>query len=88
MKQLKYNIKHRLEDLPISDYRRICLEIPKAIKKSRRTFHRYCNITLEEYTDIPSQDLDIIASYLGCLSADLKNYTIINSQLVTLNKKL
>lgn len=75
-KQFKYAIKERLENLPIKHYRRMRILIPKALNKTLKTFDRYCNLTMNEYGDIPAIDLDIIASCLGCSSDDLKNYKI------------
>ena len=72
----KYLIKEKLLQLPAEEYKRIRKEIPIAIHKTVRTFDRYCNIKIDEFQDIPAQDLDIIASYLDCKANDLKNYSI------------
>ena len=76
MKYYKYNIKDRLENLPINEYRELMYQIPKALKKSKRTFLRYTTITMDDPADIPALDLDIIAFFLGCNAQDLKNYTL------------
>ncbi len=77
----KYSIKQKMEQLPMIDYKRIRKEIPEALGKTARTFDRYCNFPADEFGDIPTQDLDIIASFLGCSANDLKNYTINRQQI-------
>ena len=77
----KYNIKDKMLQLSIVEYKRIRKEIPKAIGKTVRTFDRYCTIEADEFGDIPAQDLDIIASFLNCKANDLKNYCINGKQI-------
>ena len=62
--------------LSISEYKRIRKEMPKALGKTIRTFDRYCTIKADDFGDVPAQDLDIIASFLGCMANDLKNYSV------------
>lgn len=77
----KYCIKEKLEQLPMTDYKKIKKEIPKALGKTQRTFDRYCTIKADEFGDVPAQDLDIIANFLGCEANDLKNYCITKQQI-------
>lgn len=77
----KYNIKEKMLQLPIMEYKRIRREIPKAIGKTLRTFDRYCTIEADEFGDIPAQDLDIIASFLNCKANDLKNYCVSGKEI-------
>lgn len=77
----KYCIREKLRELPITEYRRLLKEIPIAINKTKRTFDRYCSIRADEFGDIPTQDLDIIASHLSCSPNELKNYTVQNKQI-------
>lgn len=72
----KYSIKEKLWQLPMWEYKKIRKEIPKLLGKTQRTFDRYCTIKIDEFADIPAQDLDIIASFLNCKADDLKNYSI------------
>ena len=72
----KYRIKDMMLNLTISEYQEFRKEIPKALGKTLRTFDRYCNIKADQFSDIPAQDLDIIASMLGCTANELKNYTV------------
>ncbi len=72
----KYSIKERMLQLSMIDYKKVRKELPKLLGKTLRTFDRYCNIKSDEFTDVPAQDLDIIASYLDCTANDLKNYFI------------
>lgn len=78
---LKYNISERLHSLPYEKYKKIRQQIPTALGKTQRTFARYCNLPADSFGDIPAQDLDIIASFLGCTADDLKNYTIKDKQI-------
>ncbi len=72
----KYRIKERMLQLPMIDYEKVRKELPKLLGKTLRTFDRYCSIKLNEFTDVPTQDLDIIASYFNCTANELKNYVI------------
>jgi hypothetical protein len=72
----KYSIKDKLLQLPVTEYKDLRRNIPKAIGKTIRTFDRYCNIKEDEFGDIPALDLDIIATFLKCTANDLKNYSI------------
>ena len=81
MNSYKYSIKQQMEELPIVDYKKIKKLIPVAIGKTPRTFERYCNIKAEDFADIPTQDLDIIASILSSKADDLKNYVIHKQQI-------
>lgn len=78
---LKYNISERMHSLPYEKFKKIRQQIPIALGKTQRTFARYCNLPADSFGDIPAQDLDIIASFLGCKADDLKNYTIKNKQI-------
>lgn len=77
----RYSIKDKLNLLTAREYKRLRKEIPKALGKTVRTFDRYCNIEINEFADIPVQDLDIIAAFLNCTADDLKNYTIADYQI-------
>lgn len=77
----KYNIKEKLLQRPVTEYKELMKEIPRAIGKTKRTFDRYCTIAADEFADIPAQDLDIIASFLDCKANDLKNYVVSNKQI-------
>ncbi len=77
----KYNIREKMENLPMIEYKRIRRELPKALGKTVRTFNRYCTLAADEFADIPAQDLDIIASFLDCKANDLKNYFINGQQI-------
>jgi len=72
----KYSIKEKLWQLPMREYKKVRKELPKLLGKTLRTFDRYCSIKVDEFADIPAQDLDLIASYLNCTADDLKNYFI------------
>ncbi len=75
----KYAIKEKMWQLPIREYKKIRKEIPKLMGKTLRTFDRYCAIKIDDFADIPAQDLDIIASFLNCTANDLKNYSVSKS---------
>ena len=77
----KYIIKEKLEQLPMTEYKKMKKQIPKALGKTQRTFDRFCTIKKNECGDIPAQDLDIIANCLGCEANDLKNYCITKEQI-------
>lgn len=77
----RYSIKEKLNQITAKEYKRLRKEIPKALGKTLRTFDRYCNIEINEFADIPAQDLDIIAAFLNCTANDLKNYTIADYQI-------
>jgi hypothetical protein len=77
----KYSIKEKLEQLPMTEYKKMKKQIPKALGKTQRTFDRFCTIKKSECGDIPTQDLDIIASCLGYEANDLKNYCITKQQI-------
>lgn len=59
----KYNIKEKMLQLPMIDYKKVRKELSKLLGKTLRTFDRYCTIKADEFADIPAQDLDIIASF-------------------------
>ncbi|WP_103071849.1 hypothetical protein [Aquimarina sediminis] len=77
----KYCIKERLEKLPVHQYRELKNDIIMALKKTRRTFDRYCTIHADEFADIPALDLDIIASFLDCSADELKNYKVDKAEI-------
>lgn len=77
----KYCIKERMLALTVEEYKKIRKELPKAIGKTIRTFDRYCTLRADEFSDIPAQDLDIIASFLDCDANDLKNYSVSGTQI-------
>ncbi|WP_148639225.1 hypothetical protein [Aquimarina longa] len=52
------------------------------MQKTGRTFNRYCNLMVQDHSDIPTQDLDIIASYLECSADELKNYKVQRSAIL------
>ncbi len=82
MKDYKYCIKEKLAELPVSKYRAIKVQIIKGLKKTPRTFNRYCSLSADDHTDIPAQDLDIIASHLECTADELKNYKVNKSTVM------
>jgi len=77
----RYSIKEKFDQLTSREHKRLRREIPKALGKTLRAFDRYCNIEINEFADIPVQDLDIIAAFLNCKADDLKNYTIADYQI-------
>lgn len=77
----KYAIKEKMCQLPMWEYKKVRKELPKLLGKTIRTFDRYCSIKTDEFADIPTKDLDIIAIYLNCTANDLKNYTISKSDI-------
>lgn len=77
----KYCIKEKIEQYPVREYKRLLYLIPKGLGKTKKTFLRYCNIQMEDFIDIPCQDLDIIASFLNCKADQLKNYCIVKNQV-------
>ena len=74
--ELKYCIKQKLEELPLKEYKKIKLELSLAIGKNIRTFERYCNLRIDDFSDIPAKDLFIIATVLSCKIDKLVNYKI------------
>ena len=82
MRDYKYCIKEKLEELPIAKYRITKENIAKGLKKTERTFNRYCNLLAEDHADIPAQDLDMIASHLECTADELKNYRVNKSTVM------
>ncbi len=87
MKDYKYCIKEKLAELPIAKYKTTKERIIKGLQKTGRTFNRYCNLLAEDHADIPTQDLDMIASYLECTADELKNYKINKSTIMYKTKR-
>jgi len=84
----KYCIKKKLDGLSVQDYKRLRRLIPLALGKTRKTFERYCTLTIDEHGDIPAYDLDVIAECLDCTADELKNYSDKDiKQLVVSNKQ-
>lgn len=77
-----YSIKDKLNQLTTIEYKRLRKEIPKALGKTIRTFDRYCNIEINEFADIPAQDLDIIAAFLNCTADDLRTVKLQRYEII------
>ena len=80
MPLLKYRLRERLDALPGKLRADAFHRILRACKISRRTLQRWCNISLEDFADVPAQSLDLIANELGTTPDELKNYKIIKIQ--------
>ncbi|WP_109098173.1 hypothetical protein [Aquimarina sp. AU58] len=82
MKDYKYCINEKLAELPVAKYRATKEKIITGLKKTARTFNRYCNLLADDHADIPAQDLDMIASHLECTADELKNYKVNKSTIM------
>lgn len=87
MKDYKYCIKEKLAELPVAKYKATKEKIITGLKKTARTFNRYCNLLTDDHTDIPAQDLDMIASHLECTADELKNYKVNKSTILYKTKR-
>lgn len=76
----KYNIIDRLKEYNKTEYSKLLKDIPESLNKTVKTFRHYWRIGIDDFSDIPAKDLDIIAFHLNCSADDLKNYCVIDEQ--------
>lgn len=73
--QYKYKIKQKLDELPHKDYESAKKALPKALKISLVTFHKYLNVRIFEGYSISADHLARLAKFFDCSMEDLLNYT-------------
>lgn len=73
--QYKYRIKQKLNELPHKDYESAINALPKALKISSGTFHKYMNVRIYEGYSISADHLARLAKFFDCTMENLLNYT-------------
>lgn len=72
--QYKFKIKKKLDELPHKDYVSAVKALPKALKISSVTFHKYLNVRIYEGYSISADHLAKLAKFFDCSMEDLLNY--------------
>lgn len=73
--QYKYKIKQKLDELPHKDYMSAVKVLPKELKISSATFHKYLNVRIYEGYSISADHIARLAKFFDCSMEDLLNYT-------------
>ena len=75
-KKRKYLILDKLQSLPYEEYKIAKSRLPLVLGISKRTFERWCYLTITETPEVPVDKIAIVAKYFNCTIEELINYRI------------